>query len=139
MTFLLFEKSFTWESIKAIRTISRKRMIACAFHRVTACVFVEVICVKTFGQSHGQVLMKEIISLYPTLTIHLIALNSVIKFYLTLEFYLQPETSKCTIECLLLFKKASHVIRCPFKKLTRSIRVEESCNSDVLAPNPDIC
>ena len=31
------------------------------------------------------------------------------------------------------------MVRDPFKKLTRSIRVEESCNSDALDPNPDIC
>ena len=74
-------------------------VIACAFYKVTTCVFIEVICVKTLKQRYGQALMNQIISLYPALTIHLIALNKVIKFYLTLEFYLQRETSRCTLEC----------------------------------------
>ena len=115
-------------------------VIACAFYHVTTCVFIEVVAVKTLKQRHGQALMKQIISLYPTLTIHLIALNSVIKFYLTLEFYLmQCDITRCAVECLLLFKKASHMVRDPFKKLTRSMRVEEYGNSDVLDPNTDIC
>ena len=55
-------------------------VIACAFYQLTTLVFIEVICVKTLHQGHGQAIMKHIISTYQTLQIHLISLDCVIKF-----------------------------------------------------------
>ena len=55
-------------------------VIACAFYQLTTLVFIEVICVKTLHQGHGQAIMKHIISTYQTLRIHLISLDCVIKF-----------------------------------------------------------
>ena len=106
-------------------------VIACAFYRVHTIVFIEILCVRTQRQHHGQLLMNKIILLNPKKQIHLIALRIVIQFYLSLNFKEQPFAKFCEPTCALCFNDTCHM-------MTVSSLVLDSMS--IRRPNPnDTC
>ena len=116
-------------------------VIACAFYRVHTIVFIEILCVRTQRQHHGQFLMNKIISLNPKKQIHLIALRIVIQFYLSLNFKEQPFTRFCEPTCALCFNGTCHMMRPAgplVKQLTRSMAANKCCNPDPEPLDPNL-
>jgi hypothetical protein len=79
--------------------------------------------------------MDKIITLYQKRQIHLIALRSVIQFYLSLKFNEQSYAQFCEPTCALCFDDTCHMIGCAGQQLTRSMAANKLCNPEPLDPN----